>query len=77
MTNKQLSEFEKGQIVAYNDYGLSFYDIAKEFNWYHSSIDVFLKNYKKTGNQNVVCGDKRKDPLHLILMDTLPNIKWL
>ena len=48
--NKQLSEFEKGQIAAYNDCELSLCDIAKKLNRYHYSIDVFLKNYKKTGN---------------------------
>ena len=44
-----MSEFEKGQIVAYNDCELSLWDIAKKLYYIHSSIDIFLKNYK-TGN---------------------------
>ena len=43
MAYKWLSEFEKGQIMAYNDCGLSFHDTAKKLNCYHSSIDIFLK----------------------------------
>ena len=39
-----MSEFEKGQIVASNDYGLWFYDIVKKLNHHYSLIDVFLKN---------------------------------
>ena len=42
MASKQLSEFEKVQIVAYNDCGLSLGDIAKKLNCHHSSIDAFL-----------------------------------
>ena len=43
MASKQLSKFEKGQIVAYNNHGQSLCDIAKKLNCHHSSIDVFLK----------------------------------
>ena len=50
MASKQFTEFGKGQIVAYNDCELPFQRIAKKLNYLHSSIDVFLKNYKKTGN---------------------------
>ena len=32
MASKQLSEFEKGQIVVYNNFGLLLDDIAKK-NW--------------------------------------------
>ena len=38
------SEFEKGQIVAYNHYGLSLCNIAKKLICHHSSIDVFLRS---------------------------------
>ena len=47
MTGKQLSEFPKGQIVAYNDCELSLCDITKKLDCSHSSIDVFHQNYKK------------------------------
>ena len=43
MVGKQLSEFEKVHLAAYNDSELSFCDIAKKFNHHPSSIDVFLK----------------------------------
>ena len=61
MASKQLSEFEKGQIVAYNDSGLWFNGIIKKLNHY-SLIDVFYKNFKKTGNyyQKESCGHQRK-----------------
>ena len=49
MANKQLSEFEKGQIVVYNDCGLSLRDIAKKFNHRHSLDDIFQSNYQKIG----------------------------
>ena len=57
-----MSKFEKGQMVTYNDCRLSLHDIAKKVNCHHPSTDVFLKNYKKTGNyhQKEVCGYKRK-----------------
>ena len=45
-----MSEFEKSQIVTFNDYGQSLRDIAKKMNHNNSSITVFLKDYKKTGN---------------------------
>ena len=45
MACKQLPEFENDQIVACNDCGLSLCEIEKKLNCYHSSIDVFLKNY--------------------------------
>ena len=62
MVSKQLSEFEKGQIMAYDDCGLSLSNIAKKFDYRHLSIDVFLKNYKETGNyyQKEACDCKRK-----------------
>ena len=64
--------------MAYYDMRLSLYNIAQKLNCYHSSINVFLKNYKKIGNyqQKDGCGCKRKILLHLMLKHTLPNIKW-
>ena len=61
MAIKQVSEFERSQIGAYNDCGLSFHDIAKKLNHHYSLIDVFLK---KTGNyqkkKKKCCGHKKK-----------------
>ena len=50
MVSKHLSEFEKSQIVAYNDCGLPLCNIANKLNHHHSSHDVHLKDNKKTGN---------------------------
>ena len=63
MACKQLSEFEKEQIMAYNDYGRWFFDIAKKLNCHHSLINIFLKNYKETRNyhQKEDCGHQRKN----------------
>ena len=66
MASQHLSEFEKGSVVAYNDCRLSLDNIAKEMNCYQSSIDVFLKIYKKIGNYwKEGCGRKRKSKMHL------------
>ena len=45
MTSKQLSEFEKSQIVAYSDCGQSFCNIAKKLNRDNTLTDVFFKIY--------------------------------
>ena len=76
MACKQMSEFEKGQIVAYNGCELSLYDIAKKLNCHHWSIDVFLKkeNWKLSSQKG--CVTSREKPLHLMPTDTQPNIKW-
>ena len=73
MDIKQLSEFEKGHIVAYKDCS----DIRKKLNCHNSSVYIFFKNYKKTGNHHKkkVTAEKREKPLHLMLMDILLNIK--
>ena len=42
MAWKQLSDFDKGQIVASNDCRLSLH-IAKKLNYHHSSIEVSSK----------------------------------
>ena len=66
MAFKQLCEFKKGQIMAYYDCELLLGDITKKLNCHHSSIDVFLKTYKKTRNyhQKEYLTTKEK-PLHL------------
>ena len=53
---------KKVKIVAYDDYGLWLHHFAKTLN-------VFLKNYKKTGNyhQKEGCGHNRKT-LHLKIL---------
>ena len=50
IASKQFSEFEKDKIMACNDCRQSLCDIAKKLNHHHSSINILLKNYKKTGN---------------------------
>ena len=63
MENKHLSECEKEQIVAYSNCRQSLHDIAEKLNQHHSLIDVFFKNYKKTGNDDrkeECCGRKTK-----------------
>ena len=45
MAGKQLTEFEKDQIVTYYDCGLSLCNNEKKLNCYYSSIDIFLKNH--------------------------------
>ena len=63
MASKQLCEFEKGQIVAYNHSGISLSNIAKKLSCHHSTINIFLKN-KKTGNyhRKEDCDYKKKKP---------------
>ena len=46
MTIKQL------KTVKYNDCGLSLHNIAKKLNDHPLSIDIFLKNHKKTKNDH-------------------------
>ena len=53
MEGKQLSEFQNGQILVYNDSHLSIYNIAKKLNHHRSSIDVFLKNWKLLLNRSM------------------------
>ena len=77
MTSKQLSEFEKSQIVTYNDWGLSLCDITKKLNCFRSSIDILPINYFL--KMEIIIKKKiaatREKLLHLMLMDTLANIK--
>ena len=73
MGSKQLSEFEKGQIVAYNDFGLSLCDMAKKLNHHHLSIHVFLRKLEIIITKKVVAS--REKPLHLMLMETQLDIK--
>ena len=47
MANKQFFKFEKGQIVAYNDFGQSLHEIGKKLNCHHLSSDVFYSKEKK------------------------------
>ena len=48
MTNKLLSDFENDQIVAYDNWGLLLWDIAKKLQSFINRY--FPQNYKKTGN---------------------------
>ena len=60
MSQLQLSDFEKGKIVAYSDCGLSLREIGKKLNRNHTSIGTFLNNYKATGNYDQKSGRGRK-----------------
>ena len=60
MSYKQLSEFEKGQIVAYDDCGLSLREIGRKLGRDHGGIGKFLKKYKETGNHLRQRGSGRK-----------------
>jgi transposase len=59
---KQLSDFEKGKIVAYHECGISNNEIGKKLSRSHTTIGRFLKRYKETGSNSrkVGCGRKRK-----------------
>ena len=46
MAGKQLPKFENGQIVVYNDCGLSLHDITKKLNCYHSSWSLSIPCWK-------------------------------
>ena len=46
MACKQLSEFEKDQIMAYNDCGLSLHNIAKKFTIIHQLV-FSLKKFQE------------------------------
>ena len=59
----QLTKFEKGQIVAYHNIGLSNRKIAKELNKSHTSINTFLKQYLASGNVGRKRGSGRKRQL--------------
>ena len=62
MTSKQLSDFEKSSIGAYNNCELSLCDIEMKLNCNHSLGDFALKTIRKTGNYNQKegCSHKRK-----------------
>lgn len=60
MTFKQLTDLEKGQIVAYNDCGWSGREIGKKIKKSHVAINSFLKKYKETGKYTRTPGSGRK-----------------
>lgn len=60
MTNAKLTDFQKGQIVAYDDCGLSGRQIAVKIGKSQQAIAEFLKNFKATGNYNRKTGSGRK-----------------
>ena len=59
MANMQLSEFEEGQIVAYNYFGLPLYNIARKLNHHHSSIKKILEKAENY-HQKEDCSCKSK-----------------
>ena len=63
MMSKQLSDFEKSSIGAYNNCELSLCDIEMKLNCNHSLGDFALKTIRKTGNYKTKrpgCSHKRK-----------------
>ena len=60
MNKKQLSDLEKGKILAYSDCGLSLRDIGKKLGRHHGTIGKFLQQYKKSGNYQRNPGSGRK-----------------
>ena len=87
MAIKLLSKSEKGQILAYNDCKLSFYDIPKKMNHHRSSIKFFsikiIRKLKLTIRKKVVAV-KEKRSLHLKIIcktkqkstDITPQLKF-
>ena len=74
MASKQLSPFEKGQIVIYNDCDLSLGDIAKKLSPHQLMFSsTFLRKLEILIKKKDVVA--KENSLHLILMETLPNIK--
>ncbi len=55
-----LNLFEKGQIVAYHDCGLSGTLIAKKINRNKRTVNKFLKSWKETGEYERKEGSGRK-----------------
>lgn len=56
----QLSDFEKGKIVAYDDCGFSQRDIGRKINRDHKTVGKFLKRFKETGTIKRKTGSGRK-----------------
>ena len=46
MSRKQLSPFDKGQIVVYHENGMSYREIARKFERSHSTIMAICKKYE-------------------------------
>ena len=57
---KQLSDFEKGKIVAFHDVGLSVREISKKVGKHFSTISRVIKNFKETGSHKRISGSGRK-----------------
>jgi transposase len=60
MNQTKLSDFEKGQIVAFSQSGVSNRLIASKINRSHTSINKFLKSYNNSGNYERKKGSGRK-----------------
>ena len=49
MASKQISDFDKGRIVAYDDCGWNQRQIGEKIGVTHVAVGKFLKKYKSTG----------------------------
>lgn len=56
----KLTDFQKGQIVAYSDCGLSGREISKKIGKAQSSVAKFLKDFKESSNYKRKVGSGRK-----------------
>ena len=60
MSQNQLSDFEKGKIVAFSQCGMSNRLIASKLNRSHTAINKFFKHYNDNGNYQRKKGSGRK-----------------
>ena len=60
MPRKQLTEFEKGKIVAWSEEGVSNKEIGRRLKRTHHTIGRFLKLFKETGSHKRRTGGGRK-----------------
>ena len=68
---KQLSEFEKGQIVAWSRDGQSGVAIGKLLNRHHSVINQFLRRFRKSHDYHCSPGSGRKRKTTRVLIASL------
>lgn len=59
MTYRQLTDIQKGMIIAHHSHGMSSRTIAKEVNCGKMAVTRFLNRYNQTGNANRKIGSGR------------------
>lgn len=60
MVKKQISDFEKGKIIAWNSSNIGVREISRRISRSPQTISNFLIKYKDTGNKNRQNGSGRK-----------------